>query len=103
VAQACTHVAVLYGGVVVERGPVDLVLQAPLHPYTQALLASMPPLEGPRPERLATIAGQPPSPERRPAGCVFAPRCAFVRPACSARPGVICRGGQEAARVLVGA
>lgn len=61
VAQSCTHVAVLYAGVVVERGTVVDVLQQPLHPYTQALLAAIPPLDGPKPDRLPTIPGQPPS------------------------------------------
>lgn len=89
VAQACTHVAVMYSGLVVERGPVRDVLDRPLHPYTQALLAAIPPLEGPRPERLPTIPGQPPTPENRPSGCVFAPRCSFVRPDCAVRPALI--------------
>ncbi|MCQ9156579.1 ABC transporter ATP-binding protein [Acidomonas methanolica] len=101
VAQSCTDVAVLYAGVVVERGPVRDVLDTPLHPYTQALLAAMPPLEGPRPERLPAIPGQPPAPDARPAGCVFAPRCAFVREACGTRPPMIARGGREAACVLL--
>ena len=86
VAQACTHVAVMYSGLVVENGPVRDVLDRPLHPYTQALLAAIPPLDGPRPERLPTIPGQPPTPDHRPTGCVFAPRCSFVRSECAVRP-----------------
>ncbi|MFT9297053.1 MAG: ABC transporter ATP-binding protein, partial [Gluconobacter sp.] len=86
VAQACTHVAVMYSGLVVENGPVRDVLDRPLHPYTQALLAAIPPPDGPRPERLPTIPGQPPTPDNRPTGCVFAPRCSFVRPECAVRP-----------------
>lgn len=86
VAQACTHVAVMYSGLVVENGPVRDVLDRPLHPYTQALLAAIPPLDGPRPERLPTIPGQPPTPDDRPTGCVFAPRCSVVRPECAVRP-----------------
>lgn len=103
VAQACTHVAVLYSGVVVERGPVEAVLHMPQHPYTRALLASMPPLDGPRPARLPTIPGQPPTPYNRPEGCVFAPRCPQVRPACEQRPSMVRVGTQEAACVLAGA
>lgn len=86
VAQLCTHVVVMYAGVVVERGPAHRVLEAPLHPYTQALRAAMLPLEGPRPERLPSLPGTLPSPSNRPEGCVFAPRCAFVQPACQERP-----------------
>ncbi|CAI9119354.1 ABC transporter ATP-binding protein [Brytella acorum] len=100
VAQACTHVAVLYAGVVVERGPVRAVLDAPLHPYTRALLAAMPPLDGPRPAHLPAIAGQPPAPDARPPGCVFAPRCPQVRPDCAIRPPVVRMGEQEVVCVL---
>ncbi|WP_029604110.1 ABC transporter ATP-binding protein [Kozakia baliensis] len=100
VAQACTHVAVLYAGVVVERGPVDAVLREPMHPYTQALLAAIPPLEGPRPPALPTIPGQPPSAETRPTGCVFSPRCAFVRAECAVRPPMFVHGERQVACVL---
>ncbi|GBD56803.1 ABC transporter ATP-binding protein [Gluconobacter wancherniae] len=104
VAQSCTHVAVLYAGVVVERGTVVDVLQQPLHPYTQALLAAIPPLDGPKPERLPTIPGQPPVPEARPSGCVFSPRCPKVRPDCAVRPDMIEMGeGRRVACVLYGA
>jgi len=86
VAQSCTHVAVLYAGVVIETGPVAAVLSAPRHPYTQALLQAIPPLEGPRPARLPVIEGAPPSPQTRPSGCVFAPRCPHVMQPCEVRP-----------------
>ncbi|EHH68759.1 ABC transporter ATP-binding protein [Gluconobacter morbifer] len=101
VAQACTHVAVLYSGVVVEAGAVADVLRDPLHPYTQVLLAAIPPLDGPRPSVLPTIPGQPPTPENRPDGCVFAPRCSFVREDCRVRPALRERaGGRKVACVL---
>lgn len=86
VAQSCTDVAVLYGGVVIETGPVASVLSAPLHPYTQALLRAIPPLDGPRPDTLPVIDGSPPSPQTRPSGCVFAPRCPHVSLPCQTRP-----------------
>ncbi|WP_438381740.1 ABC transporter ATP-binding protein [Asaia sp. BMEF1] len=101
VAQSCTDVAVLYAGVVIETGPVASVLQAPLHPYTQALLKAIPPMDGPRPERLPVIDGAPPSPETRPVGCVFAPRCPQIAPACAIRPIMRGEGAHRAACVLV--
>ena len=85
VAHMADDVAVLYGGLVVERAPVDELFAAPRHPYTRALLASIP-ATSPR-QRLQAIAGTPPRPDARPPGCVFAPRCAFATAICvSARP-----------------
>ncbi|GAB6855048.1 ABC transporter ATP-binding protein [Asaia astilbis] len=101
VAQSCTDVAVLYAGVVVETGPVTEVLQTPLHPYTQALLRAIPPMDGPRPERLPVIEGVPPSPETRPAGCVFAPRCPQVTSKCAVRPSMRGEGLHRVACVLI--
>ncbi len=79
VARLCHTVAVMYAGRVVEWGSVESVTRAPAHPYTQALLTSVP-----RPEMrgrpLTAIQGQPPDLSRLPAGCAFAPRCAFVSP-----------------------
>ena len=73
------------GRLVVERAPVDALFAAPKHPYTAALLASIPGTA--RRQRLQAIAGTPPSPQQRPPGCVFAPRCAFAEPMCvAARP-----------------
>ncbi|GBR43919.1 ABC transporter ATP-binding protein [Neokomagataea thailandica] len=86
VAQICTRVAVMYAGVVVEEGPTEAVLSKPLHPYTQALIAAVPPLEGERPQRLQSLSGTPPIPAERPVGCVFAPRCLYVSDACQTRP-----------------
>ncbi|GBR03134.1 ABC transporter ATP-binding protein [Asaia siamensis] len=101
VAQSCTDVAVLYAGVVIETGPVAEVLQAPLHPYTKALLRAIPPMTGSRPERLPVIDGVPPSPDTRPVGCVFAPRCPQVTPDCAIRPPMRGEGAHRAACVLV--
>lgn len=86
VAHMADDVAVLYGGLVVERAPVRDLFATPRHPYTQALLASIPAAES-RGRRLQAIAGTPPSPTARPPGCVFAPRCAFAADVClTARP-----------------
>ena len=82
VAGLCDRVAVMYAGRIVETGPVRQVFSHPAHPYTQALLASVPRMTQ-RPERLPAIAGQPPtSYDVLPPGCRFAPRCPFVDDRC---------------------
>jgi len=71
------EVAVMYLGRIVERGTVEEVLRGPCHPYTQALLAAVPKIEGMEGgggERLL-VPGDPPSPAHPPAGCHFHPRC----------------------------
>ena len=84
VAEIADRVAVMYAGRVVEEGDVHDVFAAPRHPYTRALLASMPVL-GSR-ERLAAIPGQVPSAANLPDGCAFAPRCPLAADACRAAP-----------------
>jgi len=74
VARMCDRVAVMYAGRIVEMGPVPTVFRSPAHPYTRALLESVPRL-GARLERLTAIEGQPPDLANLPAGCAFAPRC----------------------------
>jgi oligopeptide/dipeptide ABC transporter ATP-binding protein len=81
VARMCDRVAVMYAGRIVEIGPVRRLFTAPAHPYTQALLDSVPRL-GVRHETLATIEGQPPDLASLGAGCAFAPRCAHVMDRC---------------------
>jgi peptide/nickel transport system ATP-binding protein len=78
VAQVADRVAVMYAGRIVEQGDVTTVFALPLHPYTRALLASLPRVQmaGRDPtERLLSIPGQVPSPIALPTGCRFAPRC----------------------------
>jgi peptide/nickel transport system ATP-binding protein len=82
IAGLADRIAVLYAGTVVEDAPVDAIFDRPTHPYTRALLGSLPTLAGAAMERLPSIAGTPPEPGRRPAGCPFAPRCGFVRQSC---------------------
>jgi peptide/nickel transport system ATP-binding protein len=74
VGNMCDHLAVFYGGLLVEYGLRQQVLSQPSHPYTAALLQSIPQLGEPR-ERLPSIAGEPPDLGRLPAGCPFHPRC----------------------------
>jgi peptide/nickel transport system ATP-binding protein len=82
VAQTCQRVAVMYAGRVVETGPVERIFAQPSHPYTRALLDSIP--RGPISEgRLVPIAGAPPSLDEIPSGCRFAPRCRFAEAECT--------------------
>jgi oligopeptide/dipeptide ABC transporter ATP-binding protein len=84
IAQACQRVAVMYGGYVVEAGPVAEICARPQHPYTRALLESIPSLESAGHHvRRAGIPGQPPTPGEMGPGCPFASRCAFARPECA--------------------
>ena len=75
VAEMCDEVVVMYLGRVVERGPVDAIFHAPRHPYTRALLRSIPSIQAQVRTKLPTIAGSIPHPHNRPAGCPFHPRC----------------------------
>jgi oligopeptide/dipeptide ABC transporter ATP-binding protein len=76
------RIVVMYAGQVVERGPVPVVLGAPGHPYTAALLATLPR----RGQRPGSIPGQVPAPGMRPPGCPFSNRCARVLPCCAETP-----------------
>jgi peptide/nickel transport system ATP-binding protein len=80
VSGLVANVAVMYAGRVIELGATDQVFGFPAHPYTRGLLAAVPSPD--RAEMLAGVEGQPPRPGRRPNGCSFAPRCAFVVDAC---------------------
>jgi len=75
VAELCERVVVMYGGTVVEEGGIADVLARPAHPYTRALLDSVPDMATSRQQPLMTIAGRPPDPSAKPSGCPFAPRC----------------------------
>jgi len=81
IAEMADRVAVMYAGRIVEQGPVRDVLRAPAHPYTRGLIDSMP--GGTPGQRLRAIDGTVPSPDARPAGCAFAPRCRDARPGCA--------------------
>jgi oligopeptide/dipeptide ABC transporter ATP-binding protein len=98
VAEMASDVVVMYLGRVVERGKVDDIFHAPRHPYTRALLRSMPSLTAQTRIKLPTISGSIPHPYNRPAGCPFHPRCHdFLAGVCDAsEPGPRTVGeGQE--------
>ena len=103
IAEMVDEVVVMYLGRVVEKGAVDDVFQAPKHPYTQALLSSIPSIEGAPKVKLPTISGSIPHPYNRPKGCPFHPRCpSYMNGVCEQRePELVNLGqGQEAACFL---
>jgi peptide/nickel transport system ATP-binding protein len=75
IAQMADYVMVMYLGLVMEQGPVDEIFHAPKHPYTQALLRSIPTINMTPRENLPTITGSIPHPFNKPRGCPFHPRC----------------------------
>jgi len=94
VARYADRVNVMYAGRIIERGTARELYANPRHPYTLGLLRSVPRLDEPRRARLDPIEGQPPDLTRLPAGCAFAPRCAFSVPRCAGeRPGLVAVGG----------
>jgi oligopeptide/dipeptide ABC transporter ATP-binding protein len=84
VARMCDRMAVMYAGKIVEQGAVRDLFRAAKHPYTRALLGSMPKLGSKEP--LLAIPGQPPDLAQLPAGCAFHPRCPHATPQCAERP-----------------
>ena len=81
VAKMCDRVAVMYAGRIVEQGSVRDIFNRPSHPYTEALLASVPKMEEDV-DRLYSIEGQPPPLHNLPPGCSFADRCQYVMDRC---------------------
>lgn len=82
IAETVDRVVVMYGGRVMEQAPVADIFDAPLHPYTKALLGAMPGQTGGR-QRLIEIPGASPNPAAPPAGCPFHPRCAEADARCA--------------------
>jgi peptide/nickel transport system ATP-binding protein len=86
IAEIADEVAVMYLGRVVEKAPVQELFSNPKHPYTQALLTSIPSIDAQPRERLPSISGSIPHPQNRPAGCPFHPRCpAFMAGTCNTK------------------
>jgi peptide/nickel transport system ATP-binding protein len=98
VAEMCDTVVVMYLGRVVEEGPVDAIFHNAKHPYTQALLRSIPSIHSTARTELPTIAGSIPHPYNRPAGCPFHPRCPdFMPGVCDkTEPGLTVMGDGQA-------
>ena len=88
IAETVDRVVVMYGGRVMEEGPVQEIFDLPLHPYTQALLGSIPG-QTPGRRRLVEIPGASPNPADPPAGCPFHPRCAMADAACQTMPAFV--------------
>lgn len=82
IAQMADHVVVMYLGKVMEQGPVSGIFHRPRHPYTRALLKSIPSLHSEPRVALPTIAGSIPHPLHRPTGCAFHPRCPYRQDNC---------------------
>jgi len=87
VAGLADRLLVMYGGRIVEEGPVDPVFATPAHPYTKGLLTSSPRLDERLADQLPTIPGQPPNLQALPSGCAFAPRCTHRFTPCDKVPG----------------
>ena len=95
IARHCRRVLVMYGGAVMEEGPVEAVLGEARHPYTRALLEARPRRGAPRGERLRAIPGVAPSAADAPNGCPFAGRCPLTIDACRAAPPPAVRLGSD--------
>ncbi len=79
-AERSDRIAVMYAGKLVEEGPVEKIVENPLHPYTQGLLKSVPDLWGPK--KIESILGYPPDLRSPPPGCRFHPRCRYADDRC---------------------
>ena len=86
IAEVADRVLVMYAGRVVEQAGVEELFSSARHPYTLGLRRSIAELDGPLPERLPSIGGNPPNPAALPAGCAFAPRCAQAFERCLGTP-----------------
>jgi oligopeptide/dipeptide ABC transporter ATP-binding protein len=82
VASLCKRLMVMYGGLIMEAGSIEDIFYRPMHPYTRALLRSVPSIDSQKSQRLIPIDGQAPSLIDPPPGCPFAPRCPLREPAC---------------------
>ncbi len=80
--EICDRLAIMYAGRIVETGPVDEVFADPQHPYTEALMTSVPSF-GATTDKLIGIEGRPPDPRDFPPGCRFAPRCDYAQEDCT--------------------
>jgi peptide/nickel transport system ATP-binding protein len=87
------RVMVMYMGQVVEVGEAEALFEAPRHPYTRALLSSIPSMDPDRRTGVPPLAGDPPNPINPPSGCRFHTRCPHAQPVCAQRVPTLTRGG----------
>ena len=103
VSEVADEIAVMYAGRIVERAPASELFRRPLHPYTQALLETVPRLSR-RQRRLPSIPGAVPAPGERPAGCRFRNRCPLAEPRCAeAEPALVALAPGHSAACFVAA
>ncbi|HKK14719.1 MAG TPA: ABC transporter ATP-binding protein [Gammaproteobacteria bacterium] len=103
VGYLADEVAVMYLGRIVEHGPVQAVLDRPLHPYTRALLSAVPTIEADSGRQVIRLQGDLPSPAAPPRGCHFHPRCPEAMPVCRERyPGTTAQDGRQVRCFLYG-
>ena len=95
IAGRADRVLVMYAGRIVETSGTDALFSAPRHPYTEALLGSIPRLDHAKNQQLPVIPGRPPDLSNPPAGCRFAARCRYATPECLADDPVLASAGPE--------
>ncbi|MDR3165921.1 MAG: ABC transporter ATP-binding protein, partial [Synergistaceae bacterium] len=96
VAELCTRVIVMYGGMIMEEGSTADIFEHPMHPYTAGLLASVPNLASDKGQKLSSIPGSPPDMTHPPTGCPYSPRCGHARNLCGAYiPPMFYAGGEH--------
>lgn len=86
IAEVCTHIIVMYGGMIMEKGTVDDIFYNAAHPYTMGLHKSVPRMNEKSDERLVPIPGSPPDLMAPPTGCPFSPRCDYAMQICLEQP-----------------
>jgi oligopeptide transport system ATP-binding protein len=99
VAELCSRIIVMYGGMILEEANAEDLFNRPAHPYTLGLLYSMPHLEMDKSQKLKPIPGSPPDMSHVPEGCPFSPRCAYARRICLVKlPGFYNTGDKHRSR-----
>ena len=95
VAELCSRVLVMYGGLIMEEANIYDIFESPLHPYTMGLIASIPDINQDKSKKLQPIIGSPPDMIHPPAGCPFAPRCPYACRICQEELPPVFRAGES--------
>ena len=95
VAELCSRVLVMYGGLIMEEANIYDIFESPLHPYTMGLIASIPDINQDKSKKLQPIIGSPPDMIHPPAGCPFAPRCPYACRICQEELPPVYRAGDS--------